>query len=246
MADDPFDWVGEQDESETDADDADVDSFREHRAELRKLSATVAPENENAESDRFLVRLWRGDAGVAFWLNALLSISVILVVTGGLLFIISGTWPLVVGVETGSMEPNIAKGDLVVLTAPDRFAPAAADTGIGIITHEQAKETGVETFGGYGSVVVFASPNSTGPPTIHRVHFTVNEGENWVAKANESFLPAANCPAIEYCPAPHRGFITKGDSNDYYDQASELGPPVRPDWIIGAARYRIPLGNLRS
>jgi signal peptidase len=90
---------------------------------------------------------------------------------------------------------------------------------------------------------VFDNPSTTGPPTIHRVHFAVSEDENWVAKANESFLPAASCEELEYCPAPHSGFVTKGDANEHYDQAG-LGPPVRLDWIIGAARYRIPLGTL--
>ncbi|PSQ56593.1 MAG: hypothetical protein BRD23_09325 [Halobacteriales archaeon SW_9_67_25] len=37
------------------------------------------------------------------------------------LVILAGTWPVVVGIESGSMEPNIAAGDLVVLTAPGRF-----------------------------------------------------------------------------------------------------------------------------
>ncbi|MDR9382389.1 MAG: S26 family signal peptidase, partial [Natronomonas sp.] len=60
---------------------------------------------------------------------------------------------------------------------------------------------------------------------------------------------AENCEELNHCPAPHAGFITKGDNeltNRHYDQASRLSAPVRPDWIIGTAELRVPyLGYVR-
>ncbi|MGM0592875.1 MAG: S26 family signal peptidase, partial [Halobacteriota archaeon] len=43
------------------------------------------------------------------------------VVIGLLLFAISGVWPPMVAVESGSMEPHMERGDLIFITTPDRF-----------------------------------------------------------------------------------------------------------------------------
>jgi signal peptidase len=51
--------------------------------------------------------------------------------------------------------------------------------------------------------------------------------------------------------APHAGYITKGDNevtNRYYDQQGQVSYmlPVKEEWVIGVAKYRIPyIGYLR-
>jgi signal peptidase len=50
-------------------------------------------------------------------------------------------------------------------------------------------------------------------------------------------------------PAPHAGYITKGDNNPGYDQQS-LGvdtvngkvpvEPVKPEWVVAVAKVRVP------
>ncbi len=46
-------------------------------------------------------------------------------------------------------------------------------------------------------------------------------------------------------PAPHEGYITKGDNNLYPDQSGLRIEPVKPEWVICVARVRIPyLGHL--
>jgi hypothetical protein len=43
--------------------------------------------------------------------------------------------------------------------------------------------------------------------------------------------------------APHAGYITKGDNiktNRQYDQYNLCTVPIREEWVIGVARYRIP------
>jgi signal peptidase len=105
---------------------------------------------------------------------------------------------------------------------------------------------GYRTFGGDGSVVVYDDPGRSGPPIIHRAEFYVEAGENWYGRADPAFVSADNCRELRNCPAPHAGFITKGDANGQYDQASGIAEPVKPAWITGIARVRIPyLGWVR-
>jgi len=60
------------------------------------------------------------------------------------LFLICGTWPAVVTVESGSMEPHMNIGDLVVVVQADRFGP--------LQTWDDAHATGYQKFGDYGDV----------------------------------------------------------------------------------------------
>jgi signal peptidase len=151
-----------------------------------------------------------------------------------------------VAVESGSMEPHMHKGDLVFITETDRFAPDAAHGDTGIVPRDVARETEYWKFGGYGSVIVYDDPTDAGPPVIHRAHFWVEEGENWYDRADPDHVNAADCGEMRNCPAPHAGFVTKGDANGGYDQVNGISEPVKPGWIVGTARVRIPyLGWVR-
>ncbi|WP_248895794.1 S26 family signal peptidase [Haloplanus halobius] len=167
---------------------------------------------------------------------------------GLLLFAISGVWPPMVAVESGSMEPHMHKGDLVVITDSGRFAPDAAHDGTGVVTREAARAADYQKFGGYGSVIVYDEPGDGGPPVIHRAHFWVDRGENWYDRADPDHISASSCGEMPNCPAPHAGFVTKGDANGQYDQVNGISRsgPIKPGWIVGVARVRIPyLGWVR-
>jgi signal peptidase len=43
-------------------------------------------------------------------------------------------------------------------------------------------------------------------------------------------------------PAPHAGYITKGDHNLRYDQErmNRLSDPVKPEWVVAIAKARAP------
>lgn len=185
--------------------------------------------------------------------DVLLPICVVFAV-GAAVVLISGAWPPLVAVESGSMEPNTVRGDLVVLTAPDRFAPAGAD-GAGIVTaaaagvsanatdenSSDAPAAGYGRLGGPGDAVVFDPPGRTGSPIFHRVAFAVEADENWYDRADDRLHDADSCDDLAHCPAPHAGYITIGDNNARYDQADDIAPPVKPEWIQGKAQFRVPL-----
>jgi signal peptidase len=183
--------------------------------------------------------------GRSLSVRELLQPLAVLAVLGLLLFGATGVWPPMVAVESGSMSPHISKGDLVVITEPARWTATAA-SGAGVVTARDAN--GHRQFGSPGDVIVFDTPDWEGPPIIHRAQFHVDAGENWYDRADRSALPPGvdDCAELRNCPAPHAGYITKGDANPYYDQARGRVAPVRTRWIRAKASVRIPeLGWLR-
>ncbi|WP_369684843.1 S26 family signal peptidase [Halalkalicoccus sp. NIPERK01] len=194
---------------------------------------------------------WTVDRGGAMVVREfLVSVGAVLLV-GLLLFSLSGVWPPMVAIESGSMEPNMQPNDLVFITDNDRFVEDAAHGDTGVVTYEAGRETGYQKFGDYGDVIVFEpNGNDRQVPIIHRAHFWVEEGENWYDRADPDHVGNADsCAELRNCPAPNDGFITKGDNqvtNQRYDQARGLSGPVQEEWVIGTAEIRVPwLGWVR-
>lgn len=183
----------------------------------------------------------RPDGWAGFAYDVLTSVFAVLLV-GFFLFAISGVWPPLVAVESGSMRPNMAEGDLVFVMEEHRFAGAGAIDGSGIVSATAGADTAYRTFGGYGDVIVYEpNGNAARTPIIHRAMFWVEEGERWYDRANPQYIGAAtSCDQLPNCPAPAAGFITKGDNNEGYDQTTGLTDPVQPEWIIGTAEIRVP------
>lgn len=207
---------------------------------------TETDRDSNSSGKGVLYRFRHNREGPLMWIREMLSSVAIVLVIGLILFGVSGVWPPMVAVESGSMEPNIEVGDLVFVTEPGRLAPDAADNDIGVVTHEVGETADYQTFGSYGSVVIYRPPGRTTSPIIHRAMFHVEEGENWHDRADGRYHNAADCGELNHCPAPHDGFITLGDNNGEYDQANGLAAPVKADWVTGVARVRVPyLGYVR-
>jgi signal peptidase len=145
------------------------------------------------------------------------------------------------------MTPHMQTGDLVFVMEEHRLAPKAAVEGTGVATYQSSLDTGYRRFGDYGDVIVYRKDGrSDATPIIHRSRFWVSDGENWYDRANRSYVNGDSCESIPNCPAPHAGFITKGDHNSQYDQISGISEPVKPEWIKGSAEVRIPwLGHVR-
>lgn len=166
----------------------------------------------------------------------------IVAVLGTVLFAASGIWPPLVAVESGSMSPNIQEGDLVFVVDTDRYVHTEA-SGDGIVPTGQAVEH--ERFNRPGTVIVF-QPDGTDTPIIHRAKLHVEAGEDWTERADPAAMRSpGSCDQTPACPAPHDGYITKGDDNEYYD-VDQGQSVVRPEWIHGKAAFRIPyLGYVR-
>jgi signal peptidase len=149
-----------------------------------------------------------------------------------ILYLICGTWPAIVTIESGSMEPHMNIGDLVLVIAPDRFGALQSYT--------EGEQTGHEKFERPGDVIIFrTNGNSKLHPIIHRALYWSEEGEK------HTFYDGAR--SIEYT-APNAGYITKGDNNPIEDQVGwenyrGLGSPILPvkkEWIVGKAYAKIP------
>ena len=205
--------------------------------------------------DGWFHRLRTADSGALIYVRDVLTSVAIVLAIGVLLFTISGVWPPMVAVESGSMEPNMERGDLIFIVDNGRFVPEGAiDTpegSTGIVPADVAAERDRTTFDRPGDVIVFRPNGNAGQtPIIHRAMLWVEGGENWYDRADPGATGGAeDCAALNHCPAPHAGFITKGDNevtNANYDQASRLSAPVRPEWVVGTAELRVPyLGHVR-
>ena len=192
----------------------------------------------------------RTDREAVVFVREIVSSVGLVVLVGLVLFGVSGLWPPMVAVESGSMNPNMQQGDLVFVMEEGRLAPDAAYAETGVVTYRTGQQAGYRKFELPGDVIVYQrNGNEQETPIIHRARFWVNESENWVAngKADPDHLGAADsCGELRACPAPRSGFVTKGDNNDRYDQVTGLSGPVEPSWVIGTAEFRIPwLGNIR-
>lgn len=165
------------------------------------------------------------------------SVKVVAIVVGvvGLVVILTGFTSPFMYVSTGSMEPNINVGDMIVLANYDE-STLISDANI---TPANEAGEGDRSLGEKGDVIVFHSEKEA-HPVVHRVHGDVAEGENWVDDVDSAYLPEnTSCSTVSACPAPNEGYITAGDDNPAYDQLHDE-PPVQSDQIIATAEYRIP------
>ena len=213
-----------------------TDRQGEHRADWGNGDENVAGGRNGSD----------GDEWGPFLRDIAVSVAAVLLL-GAYLFAISGVWPPMVAIESGSMEPNMEVNDLAFVMDTDRFQPSAAtevgpgDTGV--VTAEVGAETGYTQFGDSGDVIVYRPDgDSRRTPIIHRAMLWVDAGEDWTDRANPAYLGnAESCEQVPACPAPHSGFITKGDDNPTYDQAgNQISAPVRAEWVVGTAEVRVP------
>jgi signal peptidase len=143
--------------------------------------------------------------------STLITVAVVI----GVGIAITGTWPFMVAVESGSMEPHMYRGDVVFLISPYRTD---------IVTWENGKHAGYASFGDYGDVIVYyPNGDKSRTPIIHRAMYWIEKGER---------MPNGK-------PAPNSGYITKGDHNLIPDQP-HTSNPVKKEWIVGVAKFRIP------
>jgi len=150
------------------------------------------------------------------WINALLILVIIIVAIKISAYAATGTTHVGFAIGSMSMEPNMHVGDLILIQSSQRT---------NIITCEDGKIFDYRSFNDYGDVIIY-QPNgiSSATPIVHRAISWVEKGEEMIGGE----------------PAPHEGYITKGDNNLYPDQSGLWINPVKPEWIIAVARVRVP------
>lgn len=168
---------------------------------------------------------WAGIARDLIWVVGVVGLIALT------LFLVSGTWPAVVTIESGSMVPNMNVGDLVLVVAADRYGT--------LTTSEEGAQTGYGRFNPHpssagdpvhGDVIVYRpNGNTQYHPIIHRALEYVNESE-----------------AAARFGADHAGYVTKGDHNPIVDQEGAYPgvgqiQPVKPEWVVGKALFVVPL-----
>ena len=160
---------------------------------------------------------YRSDSTSAGVLRDLVSVAKILLVFMILSQILFGTWAPMRAIESGSMYPHMKIGDIVFIKDISRAS---------VVTQEEGAISGYKSFGDYGNVILYRKYGSTeDTPIIHRAMYSVEAGE----------------PMWDGGPiAPYAGYITKGDNNTGIDQYNLCTVPIREEWVIGVARYRIP------
>jgi signal peptidase len=141
----------------------------------------MSHEEKNDEEKGFLKRFLTSSNP---WVSLARELAWVAVVVGGIalaLFLVSGTWPAVVTIESESMVPHMNVGDLVFVVSADRFGE--------LQTWTSGKETGYQKFGDYGDILIYRPNDAPNPPVsipfvtggvhpiIHRAMEKVREGE---------------------------------------------------------------------
>jgi signal peptidase len=117
------------------------------------------------------------DPKIAFARELLWVVAVVAAIAL-VLFLVSGTWPAVVTIESESMVPHMDVGDLVFVVSADRYGE--------LQTWETGRDAGYQKFEDYGDVLIYA-PNGAKSslipilgggvhPIIHRAMGTTAEG----------------------------------------------------------------------
>jgi signal peptidase len=157
----------------------------------------------------------------------------VVAVVGGIalaLFLICGTWPAVVTIESESMVPHMNVGDLVVVVQKDRYGAFE--------TWADGNATTPPKFQEYGDVIIY-QPNG-----ITTVHPIIHRAIQYTDTSPVTVIKGKNLTG-NYTP-PHAGYITWGDHNPYPDQLARypnIGQiePVKEEWIVGKALFAVPV-----
>lgn len=168
--------------------------------------------------------LYHSDSFLGGLLRDVLFVITVVAVFALISKIALGLWTPMVAVESGSMIPHIQIGDIIIVESADRKE---------VITYTEGKQKNYTSFDDYGDVILY-KPYGRGDatPIIHRAMYFVDKDEPmWEGGP----------------PAPHEGYITKGDNmktNPSYDQKGSISyqQPVKKEWVVGMARFvRVPL-----
>ena len=124
--------------------------------------------------------------------EALLIVAIIVSVA----YAATGTWHIGFAVESGSMEPNMHVGDLILVQAPLRT---------NITTYEAGKALNYTSFNNYGDVIIYR-PNGFSSATPNQPMLGVEPVKpEWVIAVARVRIPYLGYPSIIL----KKGFLRK-------------------------------------
>jgi signal peptidase I len=155
-------------------------------------------------------------------------------VVGGialLLFLICGTWPAVVTIESGSMIPNMNIGDLVVVVEKDRLGE--------LQTWDDGKVSGYKKFNDYGDVIIYR-PNgftdmwaSVGLLPLSQQHPIIHRAITWTEAGGP--VPAyLNIYRGEVTPTGYLPLSIVGETTTGYKILSTGGGTIAANYTPGS------------
>jgi signal peptidase len=160
-----------------------------------------------------------------------------------LLFLLCGTWPAIVTIESGSMIPHMNIGDLVVVVEKDRFGP--------LQTWEEGKAAGTKKFSDYGDVIIYR-PNgvtdfwaSIGILPLSKQHPIIHRAMTWT-EAGQPVPSYLNVYRGSVTPAEYLPISVSGQTADGYGILTVTGTAgVLPNYTITSrdVTMKTPLGN---
>ena len=218
-----------------------------------------------------IMKFWHSEDEIPSTIREIGSVLITVGIIVAILFLVCGTWPAIVTIESESMVPNMNVGDLVLVMAADRLSP--------LESMAEGNISGNEKFNKPGDVIIY-HPNgivnyprnilepktpqniltnlswdfrtligwNQVHPIIHRALYWIDEGPTNIT-SREMNTSTKKIETKQYV-APHAGYITKGDNNPVIDQTGfgsnyrGLGSaiqPVKPEWIVGKAVFKVPL-----
>jgi signal peptidase len=168
-----------------------------------------------------------------------------------LLFLICGTWPAVVTVESGSMIPHMNIGDLVVVVEENRFGD--------LQTWDDGKKSGYQKFGDYGDVIIYR-PNgvtdiwaSVGLLPLSKQHPIIHRAMTWV-DAGKPLPSYINIYRGSVTPTGYLPVTVSGETADGYRILTTAGAAgILPNasltardisWKTPQGSYVLPAGTI--
>ncbi len=151
------------------------------------------------------------------------SLAVVAVIAA-VLYMYAGMWPPMVSVNGISMYPHMENGDLVFIQGLDRGA---------VQTYDASLNTSYQNYDEPGDVIIYKPYGDPAKPLV------IHRAIDWVDQGQPMWQGGP--------PAPGRAISPWAIITGVYDQMAEsicYEQPVKPDWILGVARFKVPLPGL--
>ena len=201
----------------------------------------MAAKSEKKPIATKISEFWKSEEQIPSAVREIASVLVTVGIIVAILFLVCGTWPAIVTIESESMVPHMNVGDLVLVVAGDRLGPLQSMV--------EGEVSGYQKFSMPGDVIIYHPNGDTVlHPIIHRALYWVEAGPTNITY-REMNKETHQIETKQYI-APHAGYITKGDNNPVIDQTGfgdnyrGTGSPIQPvkkEWIVGKSVYAVPL-----